>query len=381
MKRIGNRPAVDFGSSSGGFFVGFLFVALPFPLTAFGPRIRLPNFMIIVLKPRITKRQEDSVLREIRKLGYEPHVMRGVARTVVGAIGDEEENPSLEKLTTWPQVESVTPIQSRFRLVSREAHPKNSTVKVGRHLIGGKKMQVMAGPCSVESEKQLMETAHAVRKAGATILRGGAFKPRTSPYEFQGLGEKGLKLLAKARDETGMPIITELLSQKHVNLVAEYADILQIGTRNAQNFQLLIAAARTGKPVLLKRGMSMRIEEWLLAGEYVLANENAGLMFCERGIRTFENYTRNTLDLSTIPAVKQESHCPIVIDPSQGCGRADLISSLCKGAVAMGADALLIEVHPNPAEAWSDGAQQITLDGFKKLMRELKPIIKAAGRS
>ena len=337
--------------------------------------------MIIVLKPRITKRQENSVLREIRKLGYEPHVMRGVARTVVGAIGDEKKNPSLETLTSWPQVESVTPIQKRFRLVSREAHPKNSTVKVGRHLIGGKKMQVMAGPCSVESEKQLMETAHAVRKAGATILRGGAFKPRTSPYEFQGLGEKGLKLLAKARDETGMPIITELLSQKHVDLVAEYADILQIGTRNAQNFQLLIAAARTGKPVLLKRGMSMRIEEWLLAGEYILANENAGLMFCERGIRTFESYTRNTLDLSTIPAVKQESHCPIVIDPSQGCGRADLINSLCKGAVAMGADALLIEVHPNPAEAWSDGAQQLTLDSFKKLMRELKPFIKAAGRS
>jgi 3-deoxy-7-phosphoheptulonate synthase len=337
--------------------------------------------MIIVLKPRITKRQENSVLREIRKLGYEPHVMRGVARTVVGAIGDEKKNPSLETLTSWPQVESVTPIQKRFRLVSREAHPKNSTVKVGRHLIGGKKIQVMAGPCSVESEKQLMETAHAVRKAGATILRGGAFKPRTSPYEFQGLGEKGLKLLAKARDETGMPIVTELLSQKHVDLVAEYADILQIGTRNAQNFQLLIAAARTGKPVLLKRGMSMRIEEWLLAGEYILANENAGLMFCERGIRTFENYTRNTLDLSTIPAVKQESHCPIVIDPSQGCGRADLINSLCKGAVAMGADALLIEVHPNPAEAWSDGAQQLTLDSFKKLMRELKPFIKAAGRS
>ncbi|HIG81841.1 MAG TPA: 3-deoxy-7-phosphoheptulonate synthase [Verrucomicrobiales bacterium] len=337
--------------------------------------------MIIVLKPRITKRQENSVLREIRKLGYEPHVMRGVARTVVGAIGDEKKNPSLETLTSWPQVESVTPIQKRFRLVSREAHPKNSTVKVGRHLIGGKKIQVMAGPCSVESEKQLMETAHAVRKAGATILRGGAFKPRTSPYEFQGLGEKGLKLLAKARDETGMPIVTELLSQKHVDLVAEYADILQIGTRNAQNFQLLIAAARTGKPVLLKRGMSMRIEEWLLAGEYILANENAGLMFCERGIRTFESYTRNTLDLSTIPAVKQESHCPIVIDPSQGCGRADLINSLCKGAVAMGADALLIEVHPNPAEAWSDGAQQLTLDSFKKLMRELKPFIKAAGRS
>jgi len=337
--------------------------------------------MIIVLKPRITKRQENSVLREIRKLGYEPHVMRGVSRTVIGAIGDEKKNPSLETLTSWPQVEKVMPIQKRFRLVSREAQGKSSTVKVGRHVIGGKKFHVMAGPCSVESEKQLMETAHAVRKAGATILRGGAFKPRTSPYEFQGLGEKGLKLLAKARKETGLPIITELLSQKHANLVAEYSDILQIGTRNAQNFQLLIAAARTGKPVLLKRGMSMRIEEWLLAGEYILANENPGLMFCERGIRTFENYTRNTLDLSAIPALKQESHCPVVIDPSQGCGRADLINALCRGSVAMGADALLIEVHPNPAEAWSDGAQQVTLDAFKKLMREIKPFLKAAGRS
>ncbi|SVC18361.1 uncharacterized protein METZ01_LOCUS271215 [marine metagenome] len=337
--------------------------------------------MIIVLKPRITKRQESSVLREIKKLGYEPHVMRGVARTVIGAIGDEKKNPSLETLTSWPQVEKVMPIQKRFRLVSREAHGKSSTVKVGRHVIGGKKFHVMAGPCSVESERQLMETAHAVRKAGATILRGGAFKPRTSPYEFQGLGEKGLKLLAKARKETGLMIITELLSQKHADLVAEYSDILQIGTRNAQNFQLLIAAAHTGKPVLLKRGMSMRIEEWLLAGEYILANENPGLMFCERGIRTFENYTRNTLDLSAIPALKQESHCPVVIDPSQGCGRADLINSLCKGSVAMGADALLIEVHPNPAEAWSDGAQQVTLDAFKKLMREIKPFLKAAGRS
>jgi len=337
--------------------------------------------MIIVLKPRITKRQESSVLREIKKLGYEPHVMRGVARTVIGAIGDEKKNPSLETLISWPQVEKVMPIQKRFRLVSREAHGKSSTVKVGRHVIGGKKFHVMAGPCSVESERQLMETAHAVRKAGATILRGGAFKPRTSPYEFQGLGEKGLKLLAKARKETGLMIITELLSQKHADLVAEYSDILQIGTRNAQNFQLLIAAAHTGKPVLLKRGMSMRIEEWLLAGEYILANENPGLMFCERGIRTFENYTRNTLDLSAIPALKQESHCPVVIDPSQGCGRADLINSLCKGSVAMGADALLIEVHPNPAEAWSDGAQQVTLDAFKKLMREIKPFLKAAGRS
>ncbi|MEW6302908.1 MAG: 3-deoxy-7-phosphoheptulonate synthase [Verrucomicrobiota bacterium] len=336
--------------------------------------------MIVVLKPNISKREEAAVLKEIRKLGYRPHVMRGVARTVIGAIGDERSHQSLETLTAWPQVESVTPIQKRFKLVSREAHRANSTIDVRGNVIGGAKLQVMAGPCSVEGEKQLLTTAEAVKKAGATILRGGAFKPRTSPYEFQGLGEKGLKLLAKARKETGLAIITELLSEQHAELVAEYADILQIGTRNAQNFQLLIAAARTGKPVLLKRGLSMKIEEWLLAGEYILSNDNPNLMFCERGIRTFETYTRNTLDLSTIPIIKKESHCPIVIDPSQGSGRADLIAALCKGAVAMGADALLIEVHPNPAEAWSDGAQQLTLDGFARLMQELKPFIAAAGR-
>ncbi len=336
--------------------------------------------MIIVLKPNLSKRDETAVLKEIKKLGYRPHVMRGVARTVVGAIGDERTHQSLESLAAWPQVESVTPIQKRHKLVSREAHPIDSTVTAGKTVIGGKKFVVMAGPCSVESETQLLTTAHAVKKAGATVLRGGAFKPRTSPYEFQGLGEKGLKLLAKARKETGLPIITELLSENHAEMVAEYADILQIGARNAQNFQLLIAAAKTGKPVLLKRGLSMKVEEWLLAGEYVLANENPNLMFCERGIRTFETYTRNTLDLSTIPIIKKESHCPIVIDPSQGAGRSDLVFSMCKGAVAMGADALLIEVHPNPSEAWSDGAQQVTLEGFAQLMEELKPFIAAVGR-
>ena len=238
----------------------------------------------------------------------------------------------------------------------------------------------MAGPCSVESEAQLLKTAEAVKAAGATILRGGAFKPRTSPYEFQGLGEKGLKLLSKARRETGLAVITELLSEAHAEIVAEHADIIQIGARNSQNFQLLIAAARTGKPILLKRGLSMRIEEWLLAGEYILAHENSNLMFCERGIRTFETYTRNTLDLGAIPIIKRESHCPIVIDPSQGVGRADLVAAMCKGAVAMGADALLIEVHPNPAEAWSDGPQQVSLEMFAELMRELGPLIQAAGR-
>ena len=337
--------------------------------------------MIVVLKPNISKKDERIVLAEIKKLGYKPHVMRGVARTVVGAIGDERQHKSLEALSIWPQVESVMPVQRRYKLVSREAHPGNSAIPVTKDVsIGGPKIQVMAGPCSVESEKQLMATAEAVAAAGATVLRGGAFKPRTSPYEFQGLGVKGLKLLAKARRATGLAIITELLSEQHAGLVAEYADILQIGARNAQNFQLLIAAARTGKPVLLKRGLAMRIEEWLLAGEYILAHENPNLMFCERGIRTFETYTRNTLDLSTIPIIKKESHCPIVIDPSQGAGRADLVTTMCKGAVAMGADALLIEVHPNPAEAWSDGAQQLTLEGFARLMEELKPFIAAAGR-
>jgi 3-deoxy-7-phosphoheptulonate synthase len=336
--------------------------------------------MIIVLKPKISKKQELSVLREIRKLGYRPHVMRGVERTVIGAIGDERTHQTLETLVSWPQVESVMPVQKRFKLVSREAHPTNSTINVRGQVIGGRKFHVMAGPCSVESEKQLITTAVAVAKAGATILRGGAFKPRTSPYEFQGLGEKGLKLLDKARRETGLAIITELLSEQHAELVAEYADILQIGTRNAQNFQLLIAAAKTGKPILLKRGLSMKIEEWLLAGEYVLANENCNLMFCERGIRTFESYTRNTLDLSTVPIIKKESHLPIVIDPSQGVGRADLVAAMCKGAIAMGADALLIEVHPNPAEAWSDGAQQVSIDVFKQLMSDLRPFIAAAGR-
>src|SRR5437870_4595344 len=338
--------------------------------------------MIIILKPGISKKQESAILKEIRRRGYRPHVMRGVARTVIGAIGDELTHRSLETLAmVFPQiVESVTPIQKRYKLVSREAHPENSTVKVREHQIGGKKFHVMAGPCSVENEKQLLKTAEAVKAAGATMLRGGAFKPRTSPYEFQGLGERGLKLLAKARKETGLAVITELLSEHHAGMVGEYADIIQIGARNSQNFQLLIAAARTGKPILLKRGLSMKVEEWLLAGEYVLSNENCGLMFCERGIRTFETYTRNTLDLAAIPIIKQESHFPIVVDPSQGAGRADLVKAMCKGAVAMGADALLIEVHPNPAEAWSDGTQQVSLEIFAQIMRELRPLILAAGR-
>lgn len=336
--------------------------------------------MIIVLKPGTSAKLEREIFREIRRLGYKPHPIHGVARTVIGAIGDERTHQTLEALTTWPQVETVMRVQKRYKLVSREAHEQTSIVKVGKLALGGRKLQVMAGPCSVEGEKQLMTTAKAVREAGATILRGGAFKPRTSPYEFQGLGLKGLKLLAKARRETGLAVITELLSEEHVDMVAEYADILQIGARNAQNFQLLVAAAKTKKPILLKRGLSMRMDEWLLAGEYVLSSGNSKLLFCERGIRTFETYTRNTLDLCAVPIIKAESHLPVVVDPSQGSGRADLVSAACKGAVAMGADALLIEVHPTPREAWSDGAQQLSIDQFKVLMKELRPMAEAAGR-
>src|SRR6266853_1440493 len=339
--------------------------------------------MIIVFKPNITKKDEAAVLKEIKRLGYRPHIMRGVARTVVGAIGDELTHQSLENLITqYPQaVESVIPVQKRFKLVSREAHPANSTINVRGIVIGGRKIQIMAGPCSVESERQLLTTAEAVKAAGATILRGGAYKPRTSPYEFQGLGKEGLRLLSLAKKETGLKIITELLSENHVDEVAEHADILQIGARNAQNFQLLIAAAKSGKPILLKRGLSERIDEWLLAAEYIMAHGNSQVFLCERGIRTFETYTRNTLDLAAVAIAKKESHLPVIVDPSQGCGRADLVRMLCRGAVAMGADGLLVEVHPNPAEALSDGQQQITLDSFAQLAKDLQPFLAAARAS
>jgi 3-deoxy-7-phosphoheptulonate synthase len=240
---------------------------------------------------------------------------------------------------------------------------------------------MMAGPCSVESEEQLLSTARAVKAAGATVLRGGAYKPRTSPYEFRGLGKQGLELLGLARKETGLKIITEVLSERDVEHVAATADILQVGTRNSQNFQLLIECARTKKPILLKRGMSERIEEWLLGAEYILAEGNPNVLLCERGIRTFETYTRNTLDLSAVAIAKKESHLPVIVDPSQGAGRADLVQMLCRGAVAMGADGLLIEVHPNPAEALSDGQQQVDFDLFKTITQDLSPFLQITGRN
>ncbi|MGA0111133.1 MAG: 3-deoxy-7-phosphoheptulonate synthase, partial [Chthoniobacterales bacterium] len=268
-----------------------------------------------------------------------------------------------------------------YKFVSKEFRPGKTTVKIGKVTVGGGDFVLMAGPCSVENEEQLMATARAVKAAGAVILRGGAYKPRTSPYEFQGLGPEGLRLLAEARRETGLRIVTEVLSERDVDLVAGTADILQVGARNAQNFQLLVACARSGKPVLLKRGMSMRIEEWLLAAEYLLAHGNPDVILCERGIRTFESYTRNTLDLAAVAAAKQETHLPVVVDPSQGCGRADLVKVLCRGAVAVGADGLIVEVHPNPAEALSDGQQQLDPPAFATLVAGLDPYLAAEGKS
>ena len=337
--------------------------------------------MIIVIRPHTSSEKIDEVIAEVQKLGYDARPIFGTEQTVVAAIGDERTHHTLESLLVLPQVENVLRVQKRYKLASRESHPQDTVVNVDGVLIGGPHFCMMAGPCSVESEEQLLTTAHAVKAAGATVLRGGAYKPRTSPYEFRGLGKSGLEMLALARKETGLKIITEVLSERDVEHVAAIADILQIGTRNSQNFQLLIECARTMKPIMLKRGMSERIEEWLLGAEYILAEGNPNVLLCERGIRTFETYTRNTLDLSAVAIAKKESHLPVIVDPSQGAGRADLVRMLCRGAVAMGADGLLIEVHPNPAEAMSDGQQQVDFNLFDTIMDDLPPFLKITGRN
>ena len=337
--------------------------------------------MIVVIKPHTSEAQIAEVIAEVEKLGYTAHPISGERQTVVAAIGDETTHHTLESLNALPQVERVLPVQKRYKLASRESRSGPTVIHADGAPIGGSGFAVMAGPCSVESEEQLLTTARAVKAAGATFLRGGAFKPRTSPYEFQGLGKEGLRLLQHVKQQTGLKIVTELLSEHDTDAVAEVADVLQIGARNAQNFRLLVAAARTGKPILLKRGLSQRIEEWLLGAEYILSSGNPNVILCERGIRTFETYTRNTLDLAAVAAVKRESHLPVIVDPSQGCGRADLVPTLCAGAVAVGADGLIIEVHPNPAEALSDGQQQVDFALFGKLMQSLQPFLQATGRT
>jgi len=337
--------------------------------------------MIIVIKPNTPREQIDQVIAEVAKLGYDPRPIFGTEQTVVAAIGDERTHHTLESLNVLPQVQEVLRVQKRYKLVSREFQPADTIIDVDGVKVGGPHFTVMAGPCSVESEEQLLTTARAVKAAGATILRGGAYKPRTSPYEFQGLGKEGLRLLQLAKKETGLKIVTEVLSERDVEHVAASADILQIGARNAQNFQLLIEAAQSGKPILLKRGMSQKIEEWLLGAEYILAHGNPNVMLCERGIRTFETYTRNTLDLSAVAVAKAESHLPVIVDPSQGCGKASLVEALCRGAVAMNADGLIIEVHPHPAVALSDGQQQVDFAAFSKLMTGLPPFLTLTGKA
>ena len=324
--------------------------------------------MIIVMKPGATKAEFNHVIVKIKEYGFQAHPIVGTERTVIGCVGDERSKTQLQSLEVAPGVESVMPILKPFKLASREMRKEKTVVKVGKYSIGGLQFVVMAGPCSVETREQILKSAEVVKKAGAQVLRGGAFKPRTSPYSFQGLEEEGLKLLAEAREKTGMPFVTEVITPTDVTLVAEYADMLQIGARNMQNFALLKEVGRIKKPVLLKRGMSNTLKELLMSAEYIMSQGNYNVVLCERGIRTFEDYTRNTCDLSAVPALKELSHLPVIVDPSHGTGVRSLIAPLSKAAVAVGADGLIIEVHPNPEEAYSDGAQSLMPKQFEKLM-------------
>lgn len=336
--------------------------------------------MIVVMKVGASDKDIAEVTNRIESAGLKPHLSQGVQHTIIGVIG--QIFPELkETLETLHGVDEVIVVSKPYKLASREFHPRDSIINVGGLAIGGREIVVMAGPCAVESEEQLMATAKAVKAAGATILRGGAFKPSTSPYHFRGLGVKGLRLLSQAARETGLLVITEVMSAQDVDMVANYADILQIGTRNMQNFTLLEAVSETGKPVMLKRGLSATIQEWLLAAEYILALGNNNLMLCERGIRTFETYTRNTMDVSAIPVIEKVSHLPIIADPSHGTGKWYLVIPLALAAVAAGADGIMVEVHPTPDVALKDGPQSLTFDNFNKLMVQLAPVAAAVGRS
>jgi len=336
--------------------------------------------MILVLKPGSAEPEIQQVVDAVKQFGYEPRLIRGVERTVIACVGDERHHHTLESLIVMPQVESVTPVQKKYKLVSREYQGTDSVLDVGGLKLGGRDLHVIAGPCSVESAAQTLETAKAVKQAGATLFRGGAFKPRTSPYDFQGLGKEGLDLLRQAREQTGLPIVTEVLAPQDVEMVAEVADILQIGARNAQNVPLLAAAAASGKIILLKRGLASLVDEWLLAAEYIFVHGNHRVILCERGIRTFEHACRNTLDVSAVAVAKKETHLPVFVDPSHAAGRFDMVLPLARAAVAAGADGLLVEVHPNPAVAYSDGGQQLKPKQFQELMNAIRPVVEAMGR-
>jgi 3-deoxy-7-phosphoheptulonate synthase len=342
--------------------------------------------MIIVMQPGASREQVDHVFEQVRTLGYQVHPIYGEQRTVIACVGDEREKYRLQALEVLEGVESVVPILKPYKLASTDWKPGRTSIRLGKEgekntvTIGSNHFVVMAGPCSVESREQILTVAEQVKKAGAKVLRGGAFKPRSSPYSFQGLEEAGLRLLAEAREKTGLFIITEVITPTDVDLVADYADILQIGARNMQNFALLKEVGKVRKPVLLKRGMANTVKDLLLSAEYIMSQGNYEVILCERGIRTFEDYTRNTCDLSAVPAVHETSHLPIIVDPSHGTGVRSLVTPMAKAAVSAGADGLIIEVHSKPEEAFSDGAQSLTPPQFEDLMTWVKKLIDIEGR-
>ncbi len=337
--------------------------------------------MIVVMKQGASTKQIAAIVSKIKELGYEAHLSEGQERTIIGIVGEDRKLMDGDMLATLDGVEQTMRVTTPYKLASRDFHPANTTIMLNGVKIGNGRIGIIAGPCSVESREQLLETAHAVKEAGAIALRGGAFKPRSSPYAFQGLGEKGLEILAEAREQTGLPIVTEVMEPGMVPMVAKYADVLQIGARNMQNYPLLSAAGETQTIVLLKRGLSATMEELLLAAEYVLARGNTRVMLCERGIRTFETYTRNTFDINAIPVLKSKTHLPIVADPSHATGKAEYVAAAAKAAVAAGADALIMEVHCDPSKALSDGAQSLRPEAFAKLVTDLRRVAEAVDRT
>lgn len=332
--------------------------------------------MIISMKLNATKEQIEAVCERIREFGYRIHAIEGEERVVIGAIGVGDVTACLESLEAMPGVERAVRISAPYKFVSKEYRPGRSQIRVNGHEFGGDEFITIAGPCSVENERQILQTAEAVAGAGAQFLRGGAFKPRTSPYEFQGLEVEGLKLLRKAREATGLGVVTEVMSDRDVELVAEYADILQVGARNMQNFALLKALGKCGRPVLLKRGLSSTIKELLMSAEYIVAHGNPNVILCERGIRTFETATRNTCDIVAVPLLNELTHLPVILDPSHATGKRSLVPPLCRAAVAIGADGLIVEVHPCPSKAMSDGAQSLDIPQFEQMMRDLLPYMR-----
>jgi len=336
--------------------------------------------MIIVMRTGASKDQIDTVIDKVHSFGLRTHPIFGVQKTVIGIIGDDKTR-IVEKMQSMPGVEDIIPILQPYKFAGREAHPENTVIDLDGVSIGGDQVVVIAGPCAVESEGQLLDIARAVKRGGARILRGGAYKPRTSPYSFQGLGEEALKFLAEAREETGLLVITEVTDPRNVELVSQYADILQVGARNMQNFVLLTEVGKSGHPVMMKRGPSATVKDLLLAAEYVIIEGNRDIILCERGITTFETYTRNTLDLSAVPVIKRLSHLPVIVDPAHATGRTHLVEPMALAAIAAGADGIMVEVHPDPDSALCDAAQALTLNQFDSMMEKIRAIAPIVGRS